>query len=245
VSPENEWDATVEPFRLLDLLGDRLTPALAWRISIGYCRAQQHRITSARALEALELLESVAVGTVRSSRLATGPFQNVRDQSGGFDLVCEAALRGRQLQYLRHGLPSQALLKEGLRWLDMQTALAHASAIAGSAPTDVVPPDHPWHRTFQRAYYEYVVVKAQVIRCVAGNPFRAPAFDPSWRTSTVLALAEGIHADRAFDRLPILADALEDAGCDNHHVLDHCRRDWSHARGCWVVDLVLGGKEAK
>lgn len=62
----------------------------------------------------------------------------------------------------------------------------------------------------------------------------------SWRTSVVLALAEGVYADRAFDRLPILADALQEAGCDDADLLDHCRGPGSHARGCWVVDLILG-----
>ena len=64
--------------------------------------------------------------------------------------------------------------------------------------------------------------------------------DPEWRTSTVVQLAQGIYADRAFDRLPILADALQDAGCDNEDVLTHCRGTGPHARGCWVVDLILG-----
>jgi hypothetical protein len=73
-----------------------------------------------------------------------------------------------------------------------------------------------------------------------GNPFRPVAVEPDWRTSTVAALATGIYADRAFDRLPILADALEDAGCEAPDVLAHCRSDGVHVRGCWVVDLVLG-----
>jgi hypothetical protein len=64
--------------------------------------------------------------------------------------------------------------------------------------------------------------------------------DPSWLTPTVLSLAQGIYEGRAFDRLPILADALQDAGCDNEDVLDHCRGPGPHVRGCWVVDLVLG-----
>jgi hypothetical protein len=55
-----------------------------------------------------------------------------------------------------------------------------------------------------------------------------------------MALAEGIYADRAFDRLPILADALEDAGCDAAELLTHFRGPGVHARGCWALDLVLG-----
>ena len=72
------------------------------------------------------------------------------------------------------------------------------------------------------------------------NPFRPVTADPSWLTSTVVALAHGTYAKRAFDRLPILADALQDAGCEDPTVLDHLRRPGPHVRGCWAVDLVLG-----
>ncbi len=75
---------------------------------------------------------------------------------------------------------------------------------------------------------------------VFGNPFRPVAFDPAWRTATVLAIAEPAYADRAFDRLPILADALEDAGCDADELLAHLRGPGPHVRGCWALDLVLG-----
>jgi hypothetical protein len=80
----------------------------------------------------------------------------------------------------------------------------------------------------------------RIVRDIFGNPFRPVALDPVWRTATVVALAQGIYADRAFDRMPILADALQDAGCDSDDVLTHCRGPGPHARGCWVVDLVLG-----
>ncbi|HJZ55783.1 MAG TPA: hypothetical protein VKE74_12520 [Gemmataceae bacterium] len=73
-----------------------------------------------------------------------------------------------------------------------------------------------------------------------GDIERTVALDPAWLTSTVVQLAEGIYADRAFDRLPILADALQDAGCENPEILAHCRGPSPHARGCWVVDLLLG-----
>jgi hypothetical protein len=82
---------------------------------------------------------------------------------------------------------------------------------------------------------------AELIRCIFGNPFQPVAVDPAWLTSTVVALARGIYDDRAFDRMPILADALQDSGCDNDDVLNHCRDEKAtHVRGCWVVDLVLG-----
>ena len=73
-----------------------------------------------------------------------------------------------------------------------------------------------------------------------GNPFRRVTLDPRWLTSNVRDLARTIYEERAFDRLPILADALMDAGCDNEQVLSHCRDGKEHVRGCWVIDLILG-----
>ena|SRR5579872_4375098 len=71
-------------------------------------------------------------------------------------------------------------------------------------------------------------------------PFGPVTLLPEWRTSTVLALATGIYNERAFDRMPILADALMDSGCDNEEILNHCRGPGPHCRGCWVCDLCLG-----
>jgi len=82
-----------------------------------------------------------------------------------------------------------------------------------------------------------------LIHCIFGNPFCPACIDSAWLTwndGTVVSIAEAIYTDRAFDRLPILADALEDAGCDNRDILEHCRLPGVHVRGCWVVDLVLG-----
>jgi hypothetical protein len=84
--------------------------------------------------------------------------------------------------------------------------------------------------------------QSAILREIVGNPFRPVTIDPAWQTVNVLALAQSIYTDRAFERMPILADALEDAGCTNADILDHCRRPGEHARGCWVVDLLLDKK---
>lgn len=78
------------------------------------------------------------------------------------------------------------------------------------------------------------------LRDIFGNPSRSVAVDPAWLTSDVLALAKGIYEERNFGRMPILADALQDAGCDNDDILDHCRGPGPHVRGCYVLDLILG-----
>jgi hypothetical protein len=80
-----------------------------------------------------------------------------------------------------------------------------------------------------------------LLREIFGNPFRPFTFDPTWRTSDVMLLASGVYAERAFDRMPILADALQDAGCDADALLNHLRDPHAaHVRGCWALDLVLG-----
>lgn len=84
-------------------------------------------------------------------------------------------------------------------------------------------------------------VQSHLLRDIVGNPFRPVKVTRAWLTTDVLALARGIYDERAFDRMPILADALQDAGCDSEDVLFHCRNAHpDHVRGCWVLDLVLG-----
>jgi len=82
--------------------------------------------------------------------------------------------------------------------------------------------------------------RAALMRDVWGDLFRRLAIKSAWRTATVTSLAQAIYDERAFDRMPILGDGLEDAGCADADILGHCRGGGEHVRGCWVVDLVLG-----
>jgi hypothetical protein len=98
-------------------------------------------------------------------------------------------------------------------------------------------------------------LSAVLLRDVFGNPFRpgpprkkqaARLWNTkleswlAWNDSTVGRIAQAVYDERGFDRMPILADALEDAGCSDPDILDHCRQPGEHVRGCWVVDLLLG-----
>lgn len=89
------------------------------------------------------------------------------------------------------------------------------------------------------ANFEYEL--RPLLHDICGNPFRPVTFSPSWRTDTALSLARTMYDSRDFSAMPILADALQDAGCDNDDILSHCRDpQQAHVRGCWVVDLLLG-----
>jgi hypothetical protein len=125
------------------------------------------------------------------------------------------------------------------------------SAARGAGPSHVlenmfvreVAHKEAWGGAYRFACVFAVVDSAKhsnLLRDIFGNPFRPITLCSTWRTLNVASLAQTMYADRAFDRLPILADALEDAGCDNADILAHCREPGEHVRGCWVVDLLLG-----
>jgi hypothetical protein len=120
-------------------------------------------------------------------------------------------------------------------------AAEYASGNAAWAVADHGTPD--WGNADPRHTQLLTVEQAlqtTLLRDIFGNPFRPVAFDAARRTSTVVALAGQMYESRDHSAMPILADALQDAGCDND-VLNHCRdAKQVHVRGCWVVDLVLG-----
>ena len=108
-----------------------------------------------------------------------------------------------------------------------------------------------WHRNVDLAFvYLYSLFRSRRHRATScQHPLATSSatrsarshFSPAWRTDTALALARQMYESRDFSAMPILADALQDAGCDNDDILNHCRdANGPHVRGCWVVDLVLG-----
>jgi hypothetical protein len=86
-------------------------------------------------------------------------------------------------------------------------------------------------------------VQASILRDIVPAPFRPVTIKAGWllwEGGTIRNMARTVYEEQAFDRLPILADALEEAGCADPALLGHCRQPGEHVRGCWVVDAVLG-----
>jgi biotin carboxyl carrier protein len=91
--------------------------------------------------------------------------------------------------------------------------------------------------------------QAALLRDIVGNPFHTLVFNPAWRTPEVMSIARSGYLERLLPaglldivRLAVLADALEDAGCNDLVLLDHLRGPGPHVRGCWAVDLLLDKK---
>jgi hypothetical protein len=85
--------------------------------------------------------------------------------------------------------------------------------------------------------------QTEILRCIFGNLFCPETIIPKglrWKDETVRKFAQRIYDERAFDHLPVLGDALEDAGCTDPVILAHYRLPGEHVRGCWVIDYLLG-----
>jgi hypothetical protein len=84
---------------------------------------------------------------------------------------------------------------------------------------------------------------APILHDILGNPFRSASLEPawlSWHDGLLVSMARQMYESRDFSDMPILADALEEAGCTSGDILAHCRSGGEHVRGCWVIDLLLG-----
>ena len=102
--------------------------------------------------------------------------------------------------------------------------------------------DMPVHKEMLRGSRERRF-QENVMRDIFGNPFHPNAADPAWlrwNDHTILNIARTIYLERRWDAMPILADALEEAGCADTAILTHCREKREHVRGCWMLDLLLG-----
>jgi hypothetical protein len=122
-----------------------------------------------------------------------------------------------------------------------EAAKALATRTAGPAPPGGTPVAKEWQYAWNRAFAAAREHQAELVRDIFPPPGYTPALSPEWRTSTVLALARQMDETGDFTAVPILADALQDAGCENELMLDRCRAPSGvHCRGNWVVDLVLG-----
>jgi hypothetical protein len=227
---EAEWLVCTDPTPMLDFLQGKGT-VRKWRLcGVASCRRIWHFLPDEESRKAVESTELYADEAITNRQMAI-----VQSQVMGWrerhhfnpTIVNQRAAVVGQLAKL--------LARPTMRTKTVRAEMRQVIGAAFRMQALETPPE-------QRRRYmaERRVEQAALLRDIFGNPFRPVTLNPAWRTSNVTALAQSIYDEKAFDRLPILADALEDSGCDNQDVLNHCRQPGEHVRGCWVVDLVLG-----
>jgi hypothetical protein len=213
---EAEWLACAEPRRMLEHLRRKARHRKLRLFACACCRRAWHRITHPFSREAVEVAERYADRQVKDvDRERVTQAMRVLCGPG-----CSAA----------YSTPFHVVRSTRLTFIDGIIAAEHAVfAVTGVRNRG----DNPAAEDGERA------AQAELLRDVFGNPFRPVVLDTALWPSTVVQLAAAIYEERAFDRLPILADALEESGCTDAAILDHLRSPGPHVRGCWVVDLLL------
>jgi hypothetical protein len=227
---EAEWLVCENPLRMLRAISDSIRERQARLFGCACCRHIWGLLPDESKM-ALEISERSADGlaTRKECDLAFKQAEAV------------ALARGRPWQpdALTYAMASVPGARAATA-VNATSAADTAASAAASAAGDTVQDDE-YDSTFDRTLLLEHANQARLIHDIFGNPFRPVSLDSLWLTFDVQALAKGIYDERAFDRMPILADALQDAGCDNTDVLNHCRdTNQVHVRGCWVLDLLLG-----
>jgi hypothetical protein len=219
---ETEWLTATEPKPMIDFLGLSLKRAFIEVCSvIGVYRQKQCKIERKFRLFACACMRHVWDRLDEPARMATEVAERQADDEAMFSEAIAAARRRRY----RKPLVNEPSFTGACDSAHHCSRLAARLFVAENL-----------NDTRRLVVAQHL---ATLMRDIFGNPFRPVTLNPSWLTSTVLALATGIYDEKAFDRMPILADALQDADCDNEDILNHCRQPGEHVRGCWVVDLVL------
>ena len=211
---EEHWLNCRKPERMIEFLGERGSSRRWHLFACACCWRILPLLTDDRSLHAVGVAERLAEGQVEPSA--------VRD--------------AREMAELARIEAWQAFYRPGVQ--HNLSALAAASCCLGS-------PRQTWKHAADATPaggLEERRSQCQLLRELFGNPFRPFVFDPGWNTPAVASIAAQIYEREAWEDMPVLGDALEDAGCGHEEALRHCRGKDVHMRGCWVLDEILGKK---
>jgi hypothetical protein len=233
---EAEWLRGTDPKPMLKRLPDSASERKVRLFAAACCRAVWDLFTDERSRAAVEVSERYADGQVTEKHLAAARRGAVKAAEVRARGSFWAAWWAGGNRYRRRARASPA---ERAAWAAYWATAEWAAQGAWNVCTTAA---DAAARRVAGAVKAAGVAQAALLRDVIGNPFRPTAFDPAWRTPTVGKLAQAIYDGRAFDCLPILADALEEASCADADLLRHLRAKGLHVRGCWPLDLILNKK---
>jgi hypothetical protein len=207
---EQEWNTGIRPLTMLEFLRGKASDRKLRLFACACCRRHRSVLRGKKSRQMLEVSEDFA-----DDRISREDMEKMRKRWYTFDYPFP--LTGTWQMAL-----ACATITHLTTWA---TETATHAAQASNRPE------------------RERLVQADVLRDIFGNPFRPVPVDRSillWHDGAVVHMAQSIYDGRRFQDLPILADALEEAGCTDPGILGHCRGPGKHVRGCWVVDLVLG-----
>ena len=201
---------------MLERYGVRLTPR-QWRLFACACVRRVPVVTGGSSGAVIDLAERFADGGATAHQLASARYSGRFQAGNAAWAVCWDPNE-----------EPRSMAQRAINW---------AAGLLGEIPSEYDYPPDP-RRPMRRDHTN----ELPLFLDIAGHLTEPVQIDPiwlAWDGGTVRHLAATIYDERAWDRMPILADALEDAGCQDDRILDHCRSGASHVLGCWVLDLLL------
>jgi hypothetical protein len=237
---EEEWFACTDPQRMLEFLRGKVSSRKLRLFGVASCRRIWHLLTDERSRRGVEVAEQYLEGRIGKEELykamvlshtAYMEFKASKATTAGNTL--ESALS----HWYAAAIPFAAYSATCCD--DPVEPESEIECIVGRPATGQKGPG-----IMGEGSGELQASQPGLFRDIFGPlPFRSITISPAhptWNDGTVQKVAQAIYDERAFDRMPILADALEEAGCTNVEILNHCRQPGNHVRGCWVVDMILG-----
>jgi hypothetical protein len=221
---EAEWLACTDPTPMLAFLRGKASDRKLWLFAVACCRRLGPLLQDTRIITALDVAERHADGAATQADLQA-PLR--------------AAALAQRAQRRKALLFAYAAVMDACGPGGLGAAEKAAWAEAAAADSRATHGER-----LRRSRPDLYASQAALCRDVIGNSFRpATPLPPSvvaWNNATVVKVAQGIYEERRFRDLPILADALLDAGCDDEELMAHLRSEGTHVRGCWAVDVILG-----
>ena len=254
---ESEWLACTDPEPMLEFLRGKASDRRLRLFACACCRRIWHLLADERSRMAVEIAEQYADGLSTYEQLTDASYDaEVATDSSYFAVLNAAEAEAEASDWPPESwvdgaeecasdaaaTPRAAASAAVLDCPDLHEVAGHATrSVAHAASplrfTEDCRPDFGQREAAEEAEQ---AAQADLLRDIFGNPFRPVTIDPPWLSPSVVDFAQTIYDERAFDRMPELADSLEEAGCHDADVLGHCRQAGPHVRGCWVVDAVLG-----
>jgi hypothetical protein len=250
---EAEWFACTDPRAILESLRGKGSDRKLRLFAVACCRETWRFLTDERSRQAVEVGEHFADGETTLVELATAraAAEAARAEAGATADNAMRAMNHGDFGYYANLRATSFVAGAAVECvtdppLGAATSIAENFVRTASTQclTNLEAAWWGWDDPNAAAEQTAVERDAQqslcgLIRDIFSNPFHPVSIDPGWLTNKVSGLTHAIYEDRAFDRLPILGDALEEAGCTNSDILAHCHAKGEHVRGCFVVDLLL------
>jgi len=230
---EAEWLECPYARLMLDFRRGKISPRKLGLYACACCRRIWHLLTDERSRMAVEVAERFADGRAEKAEwyAADEAATEAADDAASSPSTATSAVCCAVIDFAGPDA------WEAAHETGAHAAFAVEKSVKGKARKET-------------AYDTELAAQAGLLRDILGNPFRPVAVDPAWLTwngGTIPKLAQAIYEERRLpdgtldaDRLAVLADALEEAGCTAADILSHCRQPGEHVRGCWVLDLILG-----